>query len=87
MELKCNQIVKLQNGTVGVVTCFNGTPEFIIFKAYCNPIKGRYNDKLENKNHNYDIVAIYDGSSVTDVKTVFKNNFNVDELPVVWVRE
>ena len=43
--LKCNQIVVLRNGLVGIVANFNNKPSHLIFKAYCNPIT-QYDDDL-----------------------------------------
>lgn len=86
MELTCNKIVELRNGKFGVVACFNEKPFQLVFDSFTTPI-GRYNDELKNKNTNYDIVKIYDGSSVENVLDVFKKTFNTDGLALVWERK
>ena len=86
MELTCNKIVELRNGRFGVVACFNEKPFQLVFDSFTTPI-GRYNDELKNKNTNYDIVKIYDGSSVENVLAVFKKTFNTDGLALVWERK
>jgi hypothetical protein len=86
MELKCNQVVKLRNGNHGVVACFNGKPFQLIFTAYTSPIS-RYDGELKNKNNNYDIVEVFDGSTIENVKDVFKRGFKSDKLESVWKRE
>lgn len=86
MELTCNKIVELRNGKFGVVACFNEKPFQLVFDSFTTPI-GRYNDELKNKNANYDIVKIYDGSSVENVLNVFKKSFNADGLALVWERK
>ena len=83
MELKENQVVKLRNGKVGVVTSFNGKPFQIIFDSYSNPV-ARYDKKLEHKNHDYDIVSVFSGESVSEPKDVFKKSFDIDALKRVW---
>ena len=85
MEIKNNQIVELRNGTYGVVTSFNDVPEMLIFKAYSNPLS-HYSEDLKKKNELYDIMKIYDGSSVPNMKTVFSNKFTAKDLPLVWER-
>lgn len=86
MELTCNKIVELRNGKFGVVACFNEKPFQLVFDSFTTPI-GRYNDELKNKNTNYDIVKVYDGSSVENVLNVFKKGFNADGLELVWERK
>lgn len=78
-----NQIVELRNGLFGAVAAFNDKPFQIIFTAYTTPVK-RYDENLKNKNSQYDIVRIYDGSSIEDITVVFKNKFTAEGLPVVW---
>ena len=86
MELKSNQVVKLRNNIFGVVASFNNKPFQIIFASYTSPL-GRYDAELKNKNNNYDIVEVYDGSNVNNVLDVFKRSFNADGLELVWKRE
>lgn len=83
MELSSNQVVKLRNGKFGVVASFNDKPFQLIFAAYTNPIK-RYDESLKHKNHDYDIVEVFNGSSIENVTDVFKNSFNADGLESVW---
>ena len=83
MELKKNQIVQLRNGLYGVVASFNDTPFQLIFRSYTNPIS-RYNEELKNKNSQYDIVKIFDGTTINNVTDVFKAKFNADNLQLIW---
>lgn len=85
MELGNNQIVELRNGLYGVVASFNNKPFQLIFRSYTNPIS-RYDNELRNKNNQYDIVKIYDGSSVEKVTDVFSKKFNTDNLELIWER-
>lgn len=83
MKLENNQIVQLRNGILGVVASFNNQPFQLIFKAYTNPIS-RYNDDLKNKNPQYDIVKIFDGSNVEKVTDVFSAKFSTENLKLIW---
>lgn len=81
--LGANQIVELRNGLFGAVAAFNNKPFQIIFTAYTTPVS-RYDENLKNKNSQYDIIRIYDGSNLDDVTSVFKRKFNPENLSVVW---
>lgn len=83
MNLSNNQVIQLRNGKYGVVASFNNKPFQLIFDTFTTPI-GRYNRELKNRNSNYDIVKVFDGSSVENVLDVFKKKFNADNLPLVW---
>lgn len=85
MELQNDQIVVLRNGLIGVVGSFNNKPAWVIFKAYINTIN-KYNELLEHKNHNYDIVEIYDGSNVVNVNEIFTKSFNISSCKKIWER-
>lgn len=76
----------MRNGLVGVVAYFGDKPSWLIFKAYINPLN-KYDGELKHKNSNYDIMEVYDGSTIEDVNNVFKTSFTTDELPLVWKRE
>ena len=39
------------------------------------------------KNENYDIVEVFDGSTLEKVTDVFKNSFKADGLKSVWKRD
>lgn len=85
-----SNVVKLRNGYVGAVGSFNEKNKnpWIIFKAYMSTID-KYDEKLKSKGKsentkNYDIVAVYDGSNIDNVKDIFKAKFNVEELPLLW---
>ena len=80
-----NQIVELRNGLYGVVASFNDKPFQLIFRSYTNPIS-RYSEDLKNKNSQYDIVKIYDGTNIQNVTDVFKTKFNTDNLKLIWQR-
>lgn len=84
-QLSCNQVVKLRNNNLGIVTCFGDKPSHIIFKAFTNPIN-KWDKNLEQKNHNYDIVEVYDGSKLEDPLDGFKVR-KVAELDVLYKRE
>jgi hypothetical protein len=86
MELQKNQVVKLRNGIFGAVASFNDVPFQLIFTAFTTPTR-RYDENLKNKNENYDIVEIYDGSTLENVSDVFKKSFNADGLKLIWKRD
>ena len=86
MDLQKNQVVKLRNGKFGATATFNDKVFQIIFTAFSTPIK-RYDENLKNKNAEYDIVEIFDGSSLEKVTDVFKGSFKADGLTSVWKRE
>lgn len=86
MELKSNQVIQLRNGKNGVVASFNNKPFQLIFDSFTTPI-GRYNEELKNKNTNYDIVKVFDGTQVDNVLDVFKKKFSTDDLTLVWERK
>ena len=83
MEFKENQVVKLRNGIVGVTASFNSEPFQLVFASFTTPTR-RYDENLKNKNENYDVVEVYDGSGMEDVKDAFKKSFKVEDLPIVW---
>lgn len=86
MELKSNQVIQLRNGKNGVVASFNDKPFQLIFDSFTTPI-GRYDGELKNKNTNYDIVKVFDGTQVDNVLDVFKKKFSTDNLTLVWKRK
>ena len=81
--LSNNQVVVLRNGKNGVVSSFNGMPFLLVFDSFTSQI-GKYNDELKHKNNQYDIVKVFDGSSITDVKSVYRKSFNTDGLELLW---
>lgn len=83
MELGNNNVVKLRNGLNGIVTSFNDKPVQIIFKSYTSTLD-KYDENLKHKNSNYDIVEVFDGSSIDNVKKVFAKKFNTDDLNSIW---
>jgi len=86
MELTCNNIIKLRNGKVGAVTCFNDRPAILVFEAYTNPIS-RYDAELKNKNTDYDIVEVRDGNGVERLQDIYRKRFDLEALPLIWKRE
>ena len=86
MEGKSNQVIQRRNGKNGVVASFNDKPFQLIFDSFTTPI-GRYDGELKNKNTNYDIVKVFDGTQVDNVCTVFKKKFSTDNLTLVWERK
>lgn len=85
MEFGKNQVIELRNGLYGVVATFNDKPFQLIFKSYTNPIS-RYDNDLRNKNSVYDVIRIYDGSTLENVTDVFSKKFVTDNLPLIWER-
>lgn len=86
MDFQNNNVIVLRNGAIGYVASFNGKPSMLIFKNYTNTV-GVYNSDLKKGgNSNYDVMSIYDGSSVEDTKAIYKKSFNVNELPKIWER-
>lgn len=85
MELNVNQVIQLRNGIYGVVASFNNKPFQLIFRSYTNPIS-RYDENLKNKNEEYDIVKIFDGSNIENVSQVFGAKFNPNNLTLIWER-
>lgn len=83
MELGNNNVVVLRNGLCGIVTSFNNKPVQIIFRSYTSTID-KYDENLKHKNSNYDIVEVFDGSSIDNVKKVFAKKFNTNNLESLW---
>lgn len=83
MELNNNQVVRLRNGKFGVTASFNDKAFQLVFTAFTKPIS-QYDENLQTKNHDYDIVEVYDGSTLTNVKDVFKKSFNAEGLTTIW---
>ena len=86
MELQKNQIVKLRNGVYGATAAFNDKVFQVIFTAFTTPAR-RFDANLKHSNTNYDIMEVYDGTSLEAVADVFKKSFNASGLNVVWKRE
>ena len=87
--LKCNQIVVLRNGMVGIVVNLsnsNNKPSHLIFQPYCNPIT-QYDDDLCKKNHDYDIMKLYSGEDLENVTDVWKKGNTLNEDNLVWKRK
>lgn len=86
MEFQNNNVIVLRNGAIGYVASFNGKPSMLIFKNYTNTV-GVYNGDLKKGgNANYDVMSVYDGTSVENPKDIYKKSFKVEELPKVWER-
>lgn len=86
MKLEKNQVVKLRNGRFGVTASFNDKAFQLVFAAFTTPVR-RYDENLKNKNENYDIVEVFDGSTLENVVDVFKASFKADGLKSVWKAE
>lgn len=86
MELQSGNVVELRNGQVGLVCPFNDAnkPFVIVFKNYTNLVS-KYQD-FKQKNRIYDIVKVYDGSSVEDIKSLYYNG-GAKTLPLLWSEE
>lgn len=85
MEFKANSIVELRNGILGIVVSFNGKPSHLVFKSYTNPIT-QYNENLQKKNSEYDVMKMYDGSTLENITDIWKNGFNVENYELIWER-
>lgn len=86
MEFGNNQIVKLRNGKIGVVVSFNNKPSHVVFQAFCNPIT-KFNDNMEQTNHEYDVMEIYDGNGLSVITDVWKKKFDISQYPLIWSRQ
>jgi hypothetical protein len=83
MELQLNQIVQNQRGDIGYVAGFNNKPVVVMFQAFPMTVS-RFNENLENKNPNYSIIKIWDGSTLENETDIYKKKFDLSTLPVVW---
>ena len=87
MELKVNQVVKLRNGKVGVVSAFNSKPCLLVFENYTSKLN-QYNNDLTHKKHNeYDIVEVYEGKKVENFTDVYRKKFDFSTLKEVYKAE
>ena len=82
-KLACNQVVRLRNGKLGIVVCFNNTPSHIVFSSFTNPIT-KWDENLEHANSDYDIVEVYDGSTLESPMDGFKKR-KVGELKTLRI--
>ena len=82
-KLSCNQVVRLRNGKLGIVVCFNNTPSHIVFSAFTNPIT-KWDENLKHANSDYDIVEVYDGSTLESPMDGFKKR-KVGELKTLRI--
>ena len=82
-NLSCNQVVRLRNGKLGIVVCFNNTPSHIVFSAFTNPIT-KWDENLKHSNDDYDIVEVYDGSTLENPMDGFKKR-KVGELKTLRI--
>lgn len=83
MTLGNNNVVKLRNGLFGLVSSFNNKPLQVIFKSYTSTLD-KYDENLKHKNSNYDIVEVYDGSTIDNPKKVFAKKFAAEQLECLW---
>ena len=83
MELQSGNVIELRNGHIGLVCPFNDTnkPFVIVFKNYTNLVS-KYSD-FKQKNRTYDIVKVYDGSKVENIKALYYKD-GAKELPLLW---
>lgn len=87
MELKVNQVVKLRNGKVGVVSGFNNKPCLIVFESFTSQLN-RYTEELKHKtNNDYDIVEVFEGKKVENFKDVYRKKFDFSTLKEVYKAE
>lgn len=90
-KLNVNNIVKLRNGQYGVVEGFNNKPHMFIFSGYTSNILKQYDGphykKANDESRKYDVVAVYDGTSIENVQDVYKKrkfDETVKSLPCIW---
>lgn len=82
-ELNVNDVVKIRKGKFGVVSGFNKKPCVIVFEAFVSPTS-RYDANLKHKNHDYDIVEVYDGKKVANYKDVYRKSFDPSNLKLLY---
>ena len=82
-KLACNQVVRLRNGKLGIVVCFINTPSHIVFSSFTNPIT-KWDENLKHANSDYDIVEVYDGSTLESPMDGFKKR-KVGELKTLRI--
>ena len=82
-KLACSQVVRLRNGKLGIVVCFNNTPSHIVFSSFTNPIT-KWDENLKHANSDYDIVEVYDGSTLESPMDGFKKR-KVGELKTLRI--
>ena len=82
-KLARNQVVRLRNGKLGIVVCFNNTPSHIVFSSFTNPIT-KWDENLKHANSDYDIVEVYDGSTLENPMDGFKKR-KVGELKTLRI--
>ena len=82
-KLACNQVVRLRNGKLGIVVCFNNNPSHIVFSSFTNPIT-KWDENLKHANSDYDIVEVYDGSTLESPMDGFKKR-KVGELKTLRI--
>ena len=84
MLFDSNQIVETRECGIANVVDWQGKPAQLIFKTF-----SRYADEYDEhgkhkKNSKLDVVKIYDGSSVADMRQIFSSKFSCEGLPVVY---
>lgn len=81
-----NQIVRLRNGKFGCVDSFNNKPHLLVFYSFTSVLT-RYNGYKHKTKSDYDIVEVYDGSSIENVTNIWKKSFAPEGLPLIWKEE
>jgi len=82
-EFKVNQVVKNRRGNVGVVMGFNNKPSLVVFEGFVTPTK-KFDENFKTKNHEYDIVEVYEGKKVENYTDVYRKSFDLSTLKKVY---
>lgn len=89
-DLQENHIVLMRNGHVATVEFWNKKPARFMTRAY-NKKASTFTEDMTYSSRmptdDYDIMKVFDGSSITNVDNVFSTRFDVNQLPVVWERK
>lgn len=88
MKLAVTNIVVFRDKGRGVVVGWgDNKPAYVVGARFTNPVSkwnenGRHGGKAEPTR--YDIVAVYDGSSIENPTDAFKASTKVENLSLIW---
>ena len=89
MNLAVTNIVEFRGSGRGVVVGWaDNTPTYVVGARFTNPLKkwdenGNYGSSKDTPS-NFDIVAVYDGSSIASPTDAFKASLKLESLPKIW---
>lgn len=81
--MKENVIVKLRNGLVGLLVCFNGKAAYIVLPKFIKKATDYDENWKHKKNHDFDVVEVRDGATLEHVGDAFKARFNIENFPLI----